>query len=128
MADSISARFGGRDVTFKIERVDLPVFEGHFGSAFALFQKLSTGVWTTEDVRRVLSFAATPTTAHSMARHCLAHGLSGFGPRPYHAHVDDTLQRNAPGTYAALASLVLGAALFGVSDDEATFTDENVQE
>lgn len=43
--DSVRARFGGRDLTFKIAREDLDAFETYAGeSAFRMFRLLTTAL------------------------------------------------------------------------------------
>jgi hypothetical protein len=126
-ADQITARFGGRDLTFKIAREDLGAFELYAGSsAFGLFRRIGAGAWTIADIKNVLRFATMPSgeleqvrKTVSVAPILVASTIGRAG-----GFVDSVLNTNPPGQYAVLALNVLGAALFGVEGADATFTDE----
>lgn len=123
--DAITARIGGRDITFKIDRADLRIFEGRFGPAFSLYSRIVRGDWTVRDLTNVLRFAAGPRpdpkewTDEWRMRQALTeiHGA----PADF---LDNTLAKNPPAIYAPLAANVIGAALFGIDETEATFSDE----
>jgi hypothetical protein len=128
MKDSVAARFGGRDLTFKIAREDLMAFEVYAGSsAFALFRRRGAGAWAIDDIKNVLRFALLPArtlehvrkTASVAPSKALLQSLVGPSPA-----VDEAFNTNPPGQYAALALNVIGAALFGVEGEDAVFTDE----
>lgn len=121
--DSVSARIGGRDITFKIARDDLPVFEGYTGySAFGLFRAIATGAWRVDQIKAVLKFASMSASARKRAVAMAQLGSQPLPEKP--GFIDAVFARNPPAQYATLAASVLGAALFGIDAAEATFTDE----
>ncbi|MGX9572602.1 hypothetical protein [Mesorhizobium sp. f-mel] len=59
--DSVVAQFGGRTITFKIDRQDLSSFEAYAGiPAYELFTLITAGRWTVEHLKSVLKFASLP--------------------------------------------------------------------
>lgn len=125
--DQVAARFGGRDLTLKIERRDLPAFEAATGeSAFAVLKSIHSGTWTVAQIKAVIEFALLSAEDLRNAR-LLArlpwHGLGGV--MPVNREVERVFATNPPAVYAALAEAVLGAALFGITAEEAVFSDEH---
>ena len=126
--DHVSARFDGADLTFRIARADLDAFEAFGTPALTLFRKITSGAWNVADIRFVLAFALAP--AGKFAR--LAGSLSGVGATVGQAvrdtikdpRVDAAFAKNPPGDYVPLAQAVLAAALLGIDEADATFTDE----
>lgn len=130
--DSVSAKFGGRAVTFKIDRRDLPSFEAMTGaSAFATFRRIVNGDWAVADLSRVLRFAALgektikQLRSQAVGKTLVSGGIAidGFVDARSPAWVNEALTTQPPAQYAALAVNVLGAALFGVDDEDAMFDD-----
>lgn len=126
-SESISARFGSRDMTFAVPRQHLPIFEAIHGSAAHLMQRFTRQAWTAEDVRNVLEFAARPETDFARAK-SLPGGMGSMVEAVLPAanpHIKATLAANPPGAYVELAMLVLMASLFGLQPgDSATWGDE----
>ena len=123
--DHVKARFGGNDRTFRIAREDVSAFEAAAKEpAYALFRAFSAGHWTLYQVRTVLRFANLDARALAARRPLAALGMA-FGMER-DAEIDAVLDRNPPAQYAMLAQAILGAALFGLDEAEATFTDEAV--
>jgi hypothetical protein len=123
--DHVAARFNGADLTFRIARTDLDTLEALGSPAFQLFRNVVAGHWTVKQLRFVLAFALAPTgkfaklgsaggeTAKSLA------DLSVIDPR-----VEDAFAKNPPGDYVPLVQAVLAAALLGIDEADASFTDE----
>lgn len=124
--DSVSARFGGRDLTLKIARTDLPAFEAATGdSAFAVLKAIHAGAWTVRQVKSVIGFAMAAPEQLRLARGMARASLPIFGGlEPTATHVERVFATRPPAIYAPLAEAILGAALFGITAEEATFTDE----
>lgn len=141
---SVNARVNGRDMKMEIPRDELPLFEGHMGcGAYDVLRTFTAGRWRIEDIRKVLEFAAGGGPA-GMERSVLKASVmknelfAGLKSRTFARlegspkgttkanieHIRSTLETRAPARYAVLAQQVLSAALFGVGDDEAEFTDE----
>lgn len=137
LVDSVIARFNGQDITFKIHRGDLPVFEARFGPAYHLYRRIAAGHWTVADIRNVLRFASAarpkPGTAAQYATADPALLAALENTREYARNgkpcaVQDAFAARGPAAYASLAALVLGAALVGIEVSEAKFSDEDVAE
>lgn len=126
LLDSVSARFGGRDLTLKIARTDLPAFEAATGdSAFAVLKAIHAGSWTVRQVKSVLGFAMASPEQLRLARGMARVSMPSMGGlEPTSTHVERTFATRPPAVYAPLAEAILGAALFGITAEEATFTDE----
>lgn len=131
-ADGIAARFGGRQVTFRIDRRDLPAFEKMLAiPAPLMLRRLLAGEWTVEGLSRVLRFAALPESAlqimrrgryaggHIISTDTLCALVDARGPK----WVDAVLGKHPPADYVPLGAGVIGAALFGIDEAEATFDD-----
>jgi hypothetical protein len=126
--DHVVARFNGANLTFRIARADLDALEAFGTPALTLFRKITGGAWTVADIRFVLAFALAP--AGKFAR--LAGSLAGVGATVGQAvrdtirdpRVDAAFAKNPPGDYVPLAQAVLAAALLGIDEADANFTDE----
>lgn len=124
--DQVVARFNGADLVFKIYRADLDTLEALGTPAFTLFRNITAGHWTVRQLRLVLAFALAP--AGKFAHLGLAGSLeiaSALVDR-YVAdpRVDAAFAKNPPGDYVPLAQGVLAAAVLGIDEADATFTDE----
>ncbi|MEX0406905.1 GTA-gp10 family protein [Aquibium sp. LZ166] len=125
LIDHVKARFGGKDVTFKIPRADLEAFESYTGqNSFALFTSLAGKTWGLGDVSRVLKFAMANASERRLYRTLALTGapaarLDGIKNNL----VDKTLAANAPGDYVPLCVSIIGASLFGLDPEEASFSD-----
>ncbi|CAH2408018.1 hypothetical protein [Mesorhizobium ventifaucium] len=131
--NSVTARFGGRDVTFKIDRQDLPLFEAYAGiPAYEMFTRITAGKWTVENLKSVLTFASVPAGKLAELRQFtgvlrrMASSDTGLldsyfkGCAPL---VRRTLSSNPVAQYALLAQAILAGALFGITAADATFSD-----
>ncbi len=141
--DAVTARFGGRDLTFKIARSALPAFEARMNrTARAVALELMGGDPKIATVRDVLNFAAPkglgkhlPMSDYEIQMASVYRALDRSlaeihfrsNGEPHRTFVEQVLADNPPAQYAPLAAAVLAAALFGISEDEATFTDEGTQ-
>lgn len=124
--DHVVARFNGADLTFKIARSDLDTLESLGTPAFTLFRTITSGHWTVRQLRFVLAFALAPAgkfanlTCSGSAE--VASALADR--RVVDPRVDAAFAKNAPGDYVPLVQAVLAAALLGIDEADATFTDE----
>jgi hypothetical protein len=133
MHDSVTASFGGRDLTFKIDRQDLPLFEAYSGlPAIEMFMRITGGKWTVEQLKSVLTFASIPAAKLTELRQFsgvlrrMAPSDTGLldsyfkGCAPL---VKRTLGANPVAQYALLAQAIMAGALFGITAADATFSD-----
>ncbi len=98
-SNSVTAHFGGGTHVFRFPRVQ-PGHGTPFADTFSPYgalQRLAAGVWTMDDLLRVLS----PRT-------------DAFTPWRADPDIVAVIEAGGPGTYAPLAARVLEAALFGV--------------
>lgn len=127
--DAITARFNGHDVTFRIPRDYLPHFEAAHGSAYALYRKIVAGAWSVAEIAAVLRFASgelLPTKSEAPEHFAMRArlGEAARGEKGGDA-VASAFAARGPATYAPLAAAVLMAALMGVDEAEARFSDED---
>jgi hypothetical protein len=132
LTDSIKARFNGADYAMKIHREDVPIFEvQHEATAFDLYHRIAGGMWSVKDIANVIRFATSkrpdrrniafdPAFILKYRQGDFLKALGARGPDL----VDKAFATKPIAQYAALAQLVLGAALFGIDEADATFTDE----
>lgn len=124
--DHVVARFNGADLTFKIDRTDLDLFEAFGTPAFTMFRTITSGHWTVRQLKFVLAFALAP--AGKFARLAIpgspeiAMALADM--KVADPRVDAAFAKNAPGDYLPLVQAVLAAALLGIDEADAIFTDE----
>lgn len=131
--NAVTARFGGRDLTFKIDRQDVPLFEAYSGlPAIEMFMRITDSRWTVDNLKSVLTFASVPAAKLSELRQfsgalrrmapsdtgLLDHYFRGCAP-----HVKRTLGANPLAQYALLAQAIMAGALFGITAADATFSD-----
>ncbi|WP_224701997.1 hypothetical protein [Devosia aquimaris] len=123
--DHVKARFSGADLTFRIARSDLDTLEALGTPAFQLFRTITAGHWTVKQLRFVLAFALAPTgkfTKLATAGGDVAKSLAEM--RVVDPRVDAAFAKNPPGDYVPLVQAVLAAALLGIDEADAHFTDE----
>lgn len=129
--DAIKARFNGQDYTMKIHREDLVIFEArHLVTAFDLYHRVASGQWSVRDIANVIRFAISkrpdrknvPFDVASFLEHRFD-ALKAIGAIQPDL-VDKAFAAKPVAQYAVLAQLILGAALFGIDEPDATFTDE----
>jgi hypothetical protein len=124
--DHVVARFNGADLTFKIHRTDLDTLEALGTPAFTLFRTITSGQWTVKQLRFILAFALAPAGKFAKlaatASTQVANALAEF--RVVDERVDAAFAKNPPGDYVPLAQAVLAAAVLGIDEADAKFTDE----
>lgn len=132
--DEVRARFGGRDLVFKIPRAHVSGFEAAIGEpAHLRMQRISVGRNNIGEIREVLEYAAPegygkriPTTESAVMRasmwRSMDKSLLRTSAKPN--FVEQTLNMNPPARYAVLAQGIIAACLYGIPEDAATF-DEN---
>lgn len=124
--DHVVARFDGQDLTFRIARSDLDTLEALGTPAFTLFRIITAGQWTVKQLRFVLAFALAPAGKFSKLVNAgsteIANALADI--RVVDPRVDAAFAKNAPGDYVPLVQAVLAAAVLGIDEADATFTDE----
>ncbi|MER8637656.1 hypothetical protein [Mesorhizobium sp. M1365] len=131
--NSVTARFGGRDLTFKIDRQDLPLFEAYAGlPAIEMFMRITGGKWTVDNLKTVLRFASVPADRLKELRQfsrTLRHmtptdsGLLDSYFKGCAPLIKRTLSTNPVAQYALLAQAILAGALFGITAADAIFSD-----
>ncbi|MCQ9144566.1 hypothetical protein [Ochrobactrum sp. BTU2] len=130
---TVDAKINGNHVNIGIKRDALPYFELDHGSAISTLKRLMGSSWTADDVTNVLEFALGPQPAAGT-------DLMHWKLTKQYARVDgvltarkltesiiqlkEAIQARGVGTYAPLASMVLLATLYGIDEDDASFSDE----
>ncbi len=143
--DEVKARFGGRDLVFKIERFDLISFERAINRpVIALFEQFGAGRWTAHDVQFILNWSApyglaekprrqdqidvhSPNAVAAMKEYLATRQQIVRGEKPAEkpaTFVEATVQANGIGRYVSLAHAVLAAALYGIPEDAGQWSDE----
>jgi hypothetical protein len=129
--DHVVARFNGADLTFRIARADLDTLEAFGTPAFRMFRNISASSWTVADLKFVLAFALAPAGRWTK----LAGAAANAGPEVAKVlgqasisdpRVEAAFAKNPPADYVALAQAVLAAALLGIDQTDAVFSDEPV--
>lgn len=105
IVDYVDAKFGGKDIRFRLGPKALEWFERLHGSARATLHRFLGNNWTIYDLKAVLG-ASHPTRL-----------LSG-------SEIDATLAANKPANYVPLATTILVAGLSGIDPESAVFSDE----
>jgi hypothetical protein len=125
--DHVNARFNGQDLTFRIARSDLDTLEALGTPAFTLFRNITAGQWTIRQLRFVLAFALAPAGKFAKLAGAgsaeVARALADL--RVVDTRVDAAFAKNPPGDYVALVQAVLAAAVLGIDEADASFTDES---
>ncbi|UOK70438.1 gene transfer agent family protein [Ancylobacter polymorphus] len=125
LVNSISATISGHEHRLTVRRDSLSILDAVLGgSAYAVLKKFEAGTWSTNDVELVLSFALHgPTPMERIIAKLGAPQPTGER-RATAPEIAAAINRNGPGQYADLAALTLSAALFGISESDAVWTDE----
>lgn len=147
--DHVVARFNGADLTFKIDRADLDLFERIHRKALASIKAVAAGDWSVADLKLILSFALLSTPQVDRLRKIHETNLDGSemvwqmladmqrrqkGEPTERAGllasptVEAAFAKNPPAVYAELVIAILTAALLGIEAADAVFTDEAVEE
>lgn len=129
--DRVTAKFGGRDMTFVLERELLQFFEAAIGEAAQVrLSKIIHGFATTKEIREVVEYAApealgrkVPVSAGGVEVVKMRFALDAIRPerRTWVAGVFD---KNGPMKYAVLAQGILAAALHGLPESAAHFDED----
>jgi len=139
--DHVVARFNGADLTFKIARADLDLFEYVFQPAFELFKDISAGKWTGAGLKEILAFALLTSEQVATLRRTAERAARGsidikdliatMDLRPNARAkilqsdvVEAAFVANPPGGYVPLVQAILLACLLGVDEADARFTDD----
>jgi hypothetical protein len=120
MKTSITATIGGTEHQCQIHRENLKFFEAFYGSAYALFKRITGGVWSVDELRAVINFSTKPKLDAATSPMAVALKQSSYNERSF---IDDVFSTRGPAHYAPLAMGILAASLWGVTDEEAVFTD-----
>lgn len=131
--DIVKALMNGSEYTIAIQRHALPYFEYDHGSAISMLKRLMGSEWTAKDVMDVLEFALGPQPAEGTdlmqwkllkpivrVNGVLTTRKSSEGV----IQLKEAIQAKGVGTYAPLATMVLLAALYGIDEADASFSDE----
>ncbi|MDH0127073.1 hypothetical protein N7376_24195 [Brucella intermedia GD04153] len=131
--DSVKALMNGSEYTIAIQRHALPYFEADHGSAISMLKRLMGNSWTAKDVTDVLDFAMCRQPAEGtnlmqwqmQKQFTKVDGvLVAFTETVRSTAVREAVRAHGVGTYAPLASMVLLAALYGIDEADASFSDE----
>jgi hypothetical protein len=123
LVNSIRATISGHEHRLTVRRDSLSILDAVLGgSAYAVLKKFEAGTWSTNEVELVLSFALHGPTP--LERLTARLGASAVERRATAPEIAAAINRNGPGQYADLAAFVLSAALFGISESDAVWTDE----
>lgn len=129
--DRVTAKFGGRDITFVIERELIPFFEQAIGEPAQLrLNRIAAGQATVRDIMSVVSYAAPKglgaqipvgSTDAMMAQ--MRRTLDEL-KKPPKTFVSETFAKYPPLKYAVLAQGILAAALYGIPREAAHFDED----
>lgn len=123
--NSIRASILGQEHRLTVRRDSLAILDAVLGgSAFAVLKRFETGTWSTADVELVLSFALHGPTPMERLMAKFAEPRTTSERRATAPEIAAAIGKNGHGSYADLAALVLSAALFGISESDAVWTDE----
>jgi hypothetical protein len=126
--DHVNARFGGRDLTFKLDRDKIPFIEDFLGEPLAVrWRKILAGDARVAEVQQVVELAAPSGLGIRQP----ANEIDVFRIRPGMLRkptwVAKVFADNPPARYAVLAQAVIAAALTGIPIEAANF-DESAEE
>ncbi|MHC5232803.1 hypothetical protein [Brucella sp. LJL56] len=130
---TVNANINGNQANIGIKHHALPYFEYDHGSAISMLKRLMGNSWTADDVTNVLEFALGPQPAEgtdlmqwrllkpiARVNGVLTTRKSCEGI----IQLKEAIRAKGVGTYAPLAAMVLLAALYGVDEADASFSDE----
>lgn len=129
--DRVTAKFGGRDLVFALDRGDLQGFEVAIGEPAQIrLNRLLGSRATIKDIREVLEFAAPPGLGRKVPTD-QAQLMAIEFTRNFDIHksrpktfVSGVLASHPPLRYAVLAQGILAAALHGIPVSAATFDED----
>lgn len=131
--DIVKALISGSEHNIAIKRHALPYFEADHGSAIAMLKRLMGSAWTAKDVTDVLEFALgyQPKEGTDPMQWMLLKQYANIGGTMVArkategvSQLREAIQAKGVGTYAPLATMVLLAALYGIDEADASFSDE----
>jgi hypothetical protein len=132
--DEIKARFGGRDLVFKIPRDQLEGFEIAIGEPAAVrFRRIVAGMASAEQVREVIEYAAPTGLGQPIPQskidadgarmiRLMRSNSSAAAPRTF---VSNALSSRPPARYALLAQAVIAACIYGLPAEAAVFDEDD---
>lgn len=124
-AQFVAARIGGADLKLQIVPDDLLVFAKSIEAPFVAMRKLMGEDWSPDLVARTLHFAALPTDVRERMAKFATYGIATqYSSMPKSDVVREVLAARPMAQYARLAGMCLMAALLGIDDSEAHFSDE----
>lgn len=126
--DHVNARFGGRDLTFKLDRDKIPFIEDFLGEPLAVrWRKILAGDARVAEVQQVVELAAPaglgikqPADAVDVFR--IRPSMMLKGQRTWVAKV---FADKPPARYAILAQGIIAAALTGIPAEAAHFDERD---
>lgn len=124
--DHVTARFGGRDLTFKLDRSKIPYIESFLGEPLQVrWRKIMEGVARTAEVQQVVELAAPnglgikqPKDEMDVFR--IRVPMFSRGPSTW---VGKVFADNPPARYSILAQGIIAAALTGIPAEAAHFDE-----
>ncbi|RDE10347.1 hypothetical protein [Pelagibacterium lacus] len=125
-AQFINARIDGADLKLQIVPDDLRVYAAAIEPPFSAMSKLVGDTWTPDLIEKTLHFAALPVDDRERMAKFSRYGINTqFGNMQKNPTITRALATRPMAQYARLAALCLMAALLGIPDEEATFSDES---
>lgn len=125
-AQFISARIDGQDIKLQIVPEDLRIYAAAVEPPFAAMSKLIGDEWTPDLVEKTLQLAAIPVEDRETMAKFARYGINTqFGNMPKNPTIARALATRPMAQYARLAALCLMAALLGIPDEEANFSDDS---
>jgi len=128
LQNHIDAVIDGKKYRLTVRRENVAILDGLLGgSCFAALKRFQGGEWTAREVELVLSFALRgPTKLERMIAALNAHlAAADHGARRVDPAITAAVRKNGHGTYADLAATVLVAALFGITEADAKWSDSS---
>lgn len=124
--DRVTAHFGGRDLTFKLDRDRIPYIESFLGEPLQVrWRKIMEGVARTAEVMQVVELAAPsglgikqPKDEMDVFR--IRTPMFSRGPSTW---VGKVFADKPPARYAILAQGIIAAALTGIPAEAAHFDE-----
>ena len=122
--DHVTAHFGGRDLTFKLDRDRIPFIESFLGEPLQVrWRKIMEGVARTVEVMQVVELAAPSGLGINQPKD----EIDVFRIRPimrnHRSWVGKVFADKPPARYAILAQGIIAAALTGIPAEAAHFDE-----
>jgi len=125
LATGIDATISGEKRRCEIHRSDLRFFEAANGPALRIMNAIRSLEWDVELIRAIIEFASLPRPSDdNIDLYRMSHMTTRSMRRQATEWIDEAFVKNGPVRYVALALGILGAALVGLPQEDATFDDE----